>query len=171
LLVAAYLAGNSDLGTATFKQLKPCASPSDTACVVAWSSFLEGTKGPRVFGHAAKDAGSPLCVNPAAPGGGRASIKAYLSKPSLAPPSDPPYVETIGQLSAECVADDQGTILSVRIEPGKYADLLALALDKMGSGRPGWGLHSLDISLVQGNMIDLIGTQSAAWLARKKPSS
>jgi hypothetical protein len=110
---------------------------------------------------------SPLCVNPAAPGGGRAPIKAYLSKPSLAPVSDPPYVETIGQLSAECVTDDKGAILSIRIEPGKYADLLALALGRMGSAPGGWGLHPLDISLVQGNMIDLIGTQSAAWSARR----
>jgi len=167
LLVAAYLAGNPDLGSATFKSIKPCASTSDTGCIVAWSSYVEGTEGPRVFGH--PPAGmSPLCVNPAAPGGGRAPIKAYLSKPSLAPESDPPYVETIGQLTAECVTDDKGAILSIRIEPGKYADLLALALEKMGSGRAAWGLHSLDISLVQGNMVDLIGTQSMAWVAKRK---
>jgi len=167
LLVAAYLAGNVDLGTATLKRIKPCAAPGDTGCLVAWSSYREGDPNRRFFGSAPTGM-SPLCVNPAAPAGGRAPIKAYLSKPSLAPASDPPYVETIGQLSAECTVDAQGAMLGIRIEPGRYADLLGLALDRMGSGRAGWGLHSLDISLVQGNMIDLIGTQGAAWLAKRK---
>jgi len=167
LLVSAYLAGNSDLGIGTLKHIKPCAGPTDTACLVAWSSFREGDQNRRFFGSAPKGM-APLCVNPAAPAGGRAPIKAYLSKPALAPASDPPYVETIGQLSGECTTDAQGAFLKIRIEPGRYADLLALALDRMGSGLPGWGLHALDISLVQGNMVDLIGTQSAAWLAKRK---
>jgi len=35
------------------------------------------------------------------------------------------------------------------------------------SPAPVWGEHPLDISLVQGNMIDLIANQTAAWLAKK----
>jgi hypothetical protein len=34
-------------------------------------------------------------------------------------------------------------------------------------GDAGWGLHVADISLVQGNMLDVIGAESAAWAARR----
>ena len=36
-----------------------------------------------------------------------------------------------------------------------------------GAAGATWGTHMLDINLVQGNMLDLIGRQTAAWLARR----
>lgn len=163
LLVAAYLAGNVDVGAATFHSIPPCRAAAQTGCVVAWSSYRADATGARVFGGTHD--GAALCVNPAAIGGGKGMLKAYLSRPAIAPPSDPPYVEAVGQLSAECVADKAGAVLRVTIEPGRYADLLTLLFDH-ATTTPSWGLHTLDISLVQGNMLDLIGGQSAAWMRR-----
>ena len=165
LLVAAYLAGNFNLDSATFRNIKPCGRPDQTGCLVAWQSYLDTQEGPRFFGNA-KPSNTPICVNPAAVSGGRVALESYFSKPGFAPPSDPPYVELHGQLTAECVADAQGAVLRVRIEPGPAAALLKSVIDQY-SQRPGWGAHGLDISLVQGNMIDLIGDQTTAWLARK----
>ena len=165
LLVAAYLAGNPDLNARSFHDVKPCAAPDQTGCVVAWSSYLDSYDGPRFFG-AAPSGVAPLCVNPAAIRGGRGSLETYLSKPSFAPDTDPPYVELVGQLTAECAADAQGAVLRVHIEPGPAAGLLGVVMQRF-SPAPGWGEHPLDISLVQGNMIDLIDSQTAAWLARK----
>jgi hypothetical protein len=162
LLVGAYLAGNPDLTTDSLKRIKPCAALGETGCITAWSSYLQTTPGAHIFG-AAKPGKTALCVNPAAPGGGRGLLKPYLNRPGLAPDSDPPYVETIGQMSAECVADAGGTVLRIRIEPGKYAELLTASLGRASSAAPGWGLHPLDISLVQGNMIDMIEAQAAYW--------
>jgi hypothetical protein len=164
-LVAAYLAGNTDLSAKSFRHIPPCAAADQTGCVVAWSTYGDAYEGPRFFGGTGKGE-PPLCVNPAAIAGGRGMAKAYLSKPSFAPAGDPPYVETIGQLSAECVADGKGAVLRVRVDPeGKYAALLNAAF--AGLTLPAaWGLHTLDISLVQGNMVDLIGSQSAAWAKR-----
>ncbi|WP_174273845.1 DUF3089 domain-containing protein [Sphingomonas bacterium] len=160
-LVGAYLAGNPDLTASSLRAIPPCRRLGATGCVTAWSSYRDADASRRVFG-AGKPGDAALCVNPAAPEGGRGMIEAYLPRPSLAPASDPPYVETIGQLSAECVADGAGTVLRIRIEPGAYADLLGVALDRMASAG-GWGLHSLDINLVQGNVVAMIAAQSAAW--------
>jgi hypothetical protein len=75
--------------------------------------------------------------------------------------ADYAYVETIGQISAECVADAKGAALRIRVEPdGKYADMIGAGFKRLTGA---WGMHTLDISLVQGNMVDLIAAQSAAW--------
>jgi hypothetical protein len=166
LLVAAYLAGNPDLNARSVHDVKPCAAPDQTGCVVAWSSYIDTYDGPRYFGTTPAGI-PPLCVNPAAIGGGRGALETYLSKPSFAPAEDPPYVELAGQLTAECVADAQGAVLRIHIEPGPAAGLLGVVLQKF-SPSPVWGEHPLDISLVQGNMIDLIGGQTKAWLAHHK---
>ena len=165
LLVAAYLAGNPDLNAQSFHAVKPCAAADQTGCVVAWSSYLDTYSGPRFFGGT-RSGVPPLCVNPAAITGGRGPLETYLSKPSFAPETDPPYVELAGQMTAECVADAGGAVLRVHIEPGPAAGLLGVVMQRF-SPMPAWGEHPLDISLVQGNMIDLIGSQSAAWIARK----
>lgn len=163
LLVAAYLAGNLDLSAKSFQSIPPCASADQTGCLVAWSSYRDGQDGDRFFGGT-KNGEPPLCVNPAALTGGRGLAKPYLSKPALSPPSDPPYVEPLGQISAECVTDDKGAVLRIHIErDGKFAGLLAYALNQLALPG-GWGLHALDISLVQGNLVDLLGTQGAAWV-------
>lgn len=163
LLVAAYLAGNRDLSARSFASIPPCAAADQTGCLVAWSSYREGHEGERFFGGT-KAGEPPLCVNPAALAGGRGLAKPYLSKPALAPESDPPYVEPIGQISAECVTDDKGAVLRIHVESaGKYAGLISYALNQLALPG-GWGLHTLDISLMQGNMVDLLGTQSAAWV-------
>ena len=165
LLVAAYLAGNLDLNARSFRKLAPCTTTEQTGCVVAWSSYLDTYTGLRFFGGTPAGV-PPLCVNPAAVGGGRGALKTYLSKPNFAPETDPPYIELSGQLTAECVADAGGAVLRVHIEPGPAAGLLGVVLQRY-SPLPAWGEHPLDISLVQGNMIDLIGTQTTAWLSRK----
>ena len=165
LLVAAYLAGNPDLNAQSFHAVKPCAAADQTGCVVAWSSYLDTYSGPRFFGGT-RSGVPPLCVNSAAIAGGRGTLETYLSKPSFAPETDPPYVELAGQMTAECVADAGGAVLRVHIEPGPAAGLLGVVLQRF-SPMPAWGEHPLDISLVQGNMVDLIGSQSAAWLKRK----
>jgi hypothetical protein len=164
LLVAAYLAGNIGLDRASFKTIPPCTMAGQAGCVVGWSTYFEGYDGPRAFGHAA--GGAPLCVNPAAVAGGRGALDGFLGKPSFAPAGDPPLIEMYGQISAECVTDDKGAVLRIRFEPGPNAELLRLGLQRY-SPAPAWGLHPLDISLVQGNMIDLIGSQTKAWLARR----
>lgn len=163
LLVAAYLAGNLALDRASFRAIPACTSTQQAGCVIGWSTYVEGYDGPRLFGHAA--GGAPLCVNPTAICGGRGLLDGFLGKPRFAPAGDPPLVEMAGQLSGQCINDGNGAVLAVRVEAGPYAEMLRAVLAAYSPGPP-WGLHPLDISLVQGNMIGLIELQSKAWLAR-----
>ena len=59
--------------------------------------------------------------------------------------------------------DANGAVLRIRIEPSRYQGLLTAAPDRPGSNRSSWGLHPLDISLVQGNMLAMLGAQAEAW--------
>jgi hypothetical protein len=75
-MVVAYAIGFSllegDFGT-SLKTLKPCATPTQTGCVIGWNSYLEGSD-TRAFAtraiprfeaeHGAGTAGHLLCLNP-----------------------------------------------------------------------------------------------------------
>ena len=78
----------------------------------------------------------------------------------------PEIADDLARLTAECVADAGGAVLRVHIEPGPAAGLLGVVLQKF-SPMPAWGEHPLDISLVQGNIIDLMARQTQAWLINK----
>ena len=72
-----------------------------------------------------------------------------------------------GQLTGECVADGQGAVLRVRTVPGPLAPLVQQLLDRSQLAG-GWGLHILDVSLVQGNLLDLAESQGKAWAAQAR---
>ena len=176
LLVSAILAGpravttpaGQDVG-GTFKSTPLCRTSGQAGCVVVWSTYAEEDKSPmRVFARNPPEGGlSAACIDPAAPQGGRAALKADLPRPAMAPASDPPFVEVVGQLSAACVTDDQGSVLRVRVEPGRYGDLLK-ATEASVTRLPNWGLHVVDVSFTAGNLRDLVAAQSAAWTAAKR---
>lgn len=173
-LVSAFLAGDPALSVpvgrasgGTFKHIPTCTAAAQTRCVYVWGSYLANDAAPaRVFGRNPADGSLAACVNPAAPAGGKALLTSYMPKPSFAPPSDPPYIELVGQLSGECSADAQGNVLRVTIEPTPFGGMLGPVLAHLGD--PGWGLHVADISLVQGNMLDVVGAETAAWVARRR---
>lgn len=168
-LVAAFLAGDPVLPVpagatvgGVFKHIPLCASAAQTGCAYVWSSYLDSDVSPkRVFGN---DPGGGLvagCVSPAAPGGGDGELKAYLPRPAGAPVSDPPWVTLRGQLTGACTTDGRGSVLRVRVVAGPLADALGAALGR--GGTPGWGLHRLDVNLVEGNILDVLDAELAGW--------
>jgi pimeloyl-ACP methyl ester carboxylesterase len=172
-LVSAFLAGDQSLQVpkgarvgGTFKHVPLCAAAAETGCVYVWGSYLAGDDQPvRFFGN---DGGNGLvaaCVSPAAPAGGAGALKTYLPKPAMAAAADPPWIEAEAQLSAACLADDKGNVLRVSVLPGRFAPLLTTMLQEI-SARPKWGLHRLDVSFVQGNILDVIAAQSESWSKR-----
>lgn len=174
-LVAAYLAGDPALGLpsaggattgGTFKHVAVCTRADQTGCVYAWGSYQAADTSRHVFG-ADRSPGlgvgqKAACASPAAPGGGAGLLKSYFPKPADAPDGDAPWIEAVGQLSAACTADAGGQVLRVSTLPGVYQNRMAAALDHSDSS-PGWGLHRIDVNLVQGNMLDVIAAQAKAW--------
>ena len=170
-LVSAFLAGDPGLeispqggAGATLKAIPTCAAKGATGCVYAWASYAADDAGAgRIFGHDPGAGVLAACVNPAAPGGGAAPLDSYLRKPAEAPSGDPPWVEVVGGYTGACTGDAQGHVLRVSVAPGRYASLRERLLAAVS--RPGWGLHPLDVGLVQGDMLDEVGAQGRAWAA------
>jgi len=175
LLVAAYLAGDlgfsvpegKDMG-GTFKSVPLCGSAGQFGCALVWSAYQDGdASSPRFFGVNPGPGLAAACTNPAALVGGRAPLEGFILKPAFAPADDPPWVEMAGQLTGACVADAQGVVLRVRTVPGPLAPLAQQLLDR-SQLIGGWGLHILDVSLVQGNLLDLAQSQGKAWAAQPR---
>ncbi len=168
-LVSAFLAGDPVLPVpagarvgGVFRHIPLCASAAQTGCAYVWSSYLDSDATPnRAFGNNPGGGLVAGCVSPAAPGGGDGELKAVLPRPATAAVSDPPWIELRGQLTGACTADDRGNVLRVHIVPGPFAAGLEAAFTR--GGTPGWGLHRLDVNLVEGNILDVLDAELAGW--------
>lgn len=178
-MVAAYLAGHlaflvpqgRDAG-GSLPTIPLCRTNTQFGCVLAWSTYrTEDTSSPRFFAASRQPGMIAACVNPAAPAGGRATLRGFFSRPAGAPESDPPWVENVSGISGECVFDAQGGVLRVSADPGTVvAPILAPALQRAET-LPGWGTHIIDVSLVMGDIVELIGRQAEAWRASQQGSA
>jgi pimeloyl-ACP methyl ester carboxylesterase len=192
-LISALLLGTNlpvqkgqDLGT--FKSIPLCKSPTQIGCAVAYVSFRETSPPPKGsrFGvpREPNPAMQAACVNPAALGGGKAELHAYLSSgamiaaESAAPPAwtkdgakvATPFVSAPGLLTGECVSKDGFDYLSVGINADPNdprTDEIAGDVTVGPIVLKDWGLHLIDVNLAMGNLVDLVGSQSQAYLAKK----
>lgn len=122
------------------------------------------------------------CVNPAAPGGGKATLDAYLPTASLVGTPQPmqwskdsapvttPFVKLPGMIAGECVERDGARYFSITLD----ADPADPRTDEIpGDGMVGprrlddWGLHLIDMNLAMGDLVKLAASQAAAWAATK----
>ena len=122
------------------------------------------------------------CTNPAALGGGSGDLHAYLStdgrtivgttppKPWVVPARqiDTPWVSVPGLLTAQCASNDNATYLEVTVHAdpsgGRTDDIIGDIRGNAGA-QANWGLHLVDVNLAMGNLLDIVGQQSKAWLA------
>jgi len=173
-----------DVGGA-FQHVPLCHSASQTGCVITYASFRSTVPPPAdtLFGKVADPTMIAACTNPAALGGGSGELHAYLStdgrtitattppKPWVIPerPIDTPWVSVPGLLTARCAANDNATYLEVTVhgDPSdpRTDDIIG---DITANGRviASWGLHLVDANLAMGNLLDIVGLQAKAWVAR-----
>ena len=195
-LISALLLGTSlavpkgkDVGGA-FQHIPLCHSTSQVGCAIAYASFRSTIPPPANsrFGRVQGENMQAACVNPAALGGGRGELHAYLSaagrsivgsaaepRPWVTPakPIETPFVSVPGLLTAQCVANDKGSYLEVTVH-GNPADPRVddIAGDVMANGEvnPSWGLHLIDVNLAMGNLVDIVREQGKAFVAASKKS-
>jgi len=173
-----------DVGGA-FQHVRLCRSESQTGCVITYASFRSTAPPPAntLFGKVTEQDMTAACTNPAALGGGSGELHAYLStdgrtivgsaspKPWVVPARqiDTPWVSVPGLLTAQCASNDNATYLEVTVHPdpsgGRTDDIIG---DLRGNGgvQEKWGLHLVDVNLAMGNLLDVVGQQSKAWLAK-----
>jgi Protein of unknown function (DUF3089) len=79
--------------------------------------------------------------------------------------ASPAWVEAIGQFTGTCQANSGANIFVVTVLAGQFSAQNTGIL-KAAEVAPGWGVHPLDISLVQGNILDVLDAEIATWQAQ-----
>ncbi len=191
-IISALLLGTSlpvpkgkDVGGA-FQHVPLCHAANQTGCVVTYASF-RATMPPPANSRFGKVPGENMisgCTNPAALGGGSGELHSYLGSkgsgivstaeavpgPWVKPeqPIATPFVSVPGLLTAECVANESGSYLAVSVHgdpAGTRASDIVGDVVVNGQVLPDWGLHLIDANLAMGNLIDIVGRQSKAYLS------
>ncbi|WP_066803420.1 DUF3089 domain-containing protein [Sphingomonas asaccharolytica] len=172
-----------------FKAIPLCRAVGQTGCAINFASFRADSPPPadgKLFGASAGPGLEAACVNPAALGGGKASLHAYLGAgaemvtasgeqqgPWTNPPKpiNEPFVEVPGLLSAECRSEGNHNFLAIIINPapsGKRTNVIVGDVIIDGRKLPDWGLHRIDMNLTMGNLIDVVRVQTKSYLATKR---
>lgn len=175
-----------DLGGA-FQHVPLCRSASQTGCVITYASFRSTVKPPpnTLFGKVADPNMVAACTNPAALGGGSGALHAYLStngstivgttppKPWVVPerPVDTPWVSVPGLLTAQCASNENAAYLEVTVHGDPSDPRTDDITGDLGVGaqvQANWGLHLVDVNLAMGNLVDIVGQQTKAWLGKTR---
>lgn len=175
-LVSAVLLGLSvpeDPTDGGFANVPPCRSATEVGCHLAWASYRAtdppGTTG--LFARPTASGGRSTCTNPGDLGGtaGRVPLRSYFTAEQspqgrgwLADGSAPraPWVLLAGLVEAECVERDGYHYLEITLVPDSVR-----TPDVPGDLPGGWGLHLIDANLAMGELVEIVSTQSAAWVS------
>ena len=127
-----------------------------------------------------------VCTNPAALGGGKGELKAYLSNTAAeiansaavgptwvkgkANPTTP-SVAVPGLLTGECVFKNGFNYRAAHVNADaadpRTDTIVGDVVGPGGQVAADWGLHLIDANIAMGNLVDVVGAQGKAWKARK----
>ena len=195
LMLSAMLGGTSVLvpkGTQVggdFKSVSLCRTSTQTGCAIVWASYRDTNPPPAnaIFGVSNREGYEAACTNPAKLEGGTAPLDAVFgfpwwhggvaqyAKPERSwrvngTPLSTRFARAPGRLSGICVKGRYANYLSVHVNtaPRTAFDNELTGEAAIGDNAyPDWGFHVVDIAIVQGDLIRLIGTQLAGWKARR----
>jgi pimeloyl-ACP methyl ester carboxylesterase len=151
---------------ASFKAVPLCDRAYQFGCVIGYSTYLAGlpVSADARFGADPAPGQRDACVNPAALLGHATLQPEFPVLGKLADIFQTTFIENPGLLTGECqrVADHDLLMIST----GSAGPILRSRLSSLESGDPDWGLHVIDLNLALGDLVELVGRQSAAWSAR-----
>lgn len=179
LVVAVLAGGNVQVRTdrtvgGSFRHIPLCTAGTQTACVVAWSSFPSVPPATSLFGRPGQgvslqagqtvSAGQQVaCVNPAAIGGGTAPLDDYFLREveKVTPPVSTQWLTFPDLYTGACESEGGATWLQVTdvAAPGDQRPVVA------ESQGPDWGYHADDLNLVLGNLVHDVAAEEAGWVA------
>jgi hypothetical protein len=174
LLVSTILAGgnvqvvNGKNVGGSFQHVPLCHDAAQTGCVIAYSTYLAGHPpgADARFGGAARPELAGACVNPAELLGHSVLDAELPTRGDVATVLGTTFVENPGLISAACTTAGGHTFLGISVQPrGVGAITLGRALNDLDARVAGWGLHALDVNLALGDLVAIVGRQSAAWTA------
>ncbi|HVG88507.1 MAG TPA: DUF3089 domain-containing protein [Gaiellales bacterium] len=183
-LVGAYIYGGNvevkegKLVGGDFKHISGCEAPKQIGCIVGFSTFDAPVPADSKFGRVGGrlSTGDPatrdiLCVNPAAPGGGPATLDTIFPSVPFAPGTtigigtqavgipqpdvSTTWIEAKGAYSGTCDSSDDADALEVSGLDG--APVLNAVPDAT------WGLHLVDANIALGDAVNLLKRQVKAY--------
>ena len=191
LLVSAILLGTSvqvpvgaDVG-GDFENVPLCRRERQTGCVISYSSFRSDAPPPAnsYFGVSRQPGWQAACTNPAALGGGKGELEAYLPADGKSLPIFPsrdvawvdddlgvevatPYVTLPGFFAGECREDDGFSYLAIDVNGDPSDPRLD---DIVGADiTPEWGLHLVDANVAMGTLVDVAKRQAQSYCGRQR---
>ena len=172
--------------TGAFKTIPLCKSATQTGCAISFVTFRDTIPPPANsrFGRVQNAEMEAACTNPAALAGGQGELKAYLSNAanianSAAPVPEwvkgkpqpkTPFVALPGFITGECVSKGGFHYLEARLAPNPSdprTDTINGDVVVGGQVAADWGLHLIDANIAMGNLVDIVGQQAKAYLAKK----
>jgi Protein of unknown function (DUF3089) len=171
-LISAHLLGaaiavpeGQDVG-GDLKNIPVCRKNDQAGCLLAYSTFRDSSPPPSnsKFGKVAM--GRAVCANPAALGGGKATLDPYMKPSQLKGGTrvTTPFVHLPDFLQGECVDRDEFTYLELSVLPSMSS---AHPTDVSADIGADWGLHLIDVHIAMGSLVDLAGAQAAAFAAQQ----
>jgi hypothetical protein len=174
----------------TFASIPLCSAGDATGCVIAYASARADAPPPAdfLFGSAGTAGMRASCVNPAELDGSAGQLKPHLpSGPILfdelaaprpwtvdGPPIETPFVSLPGLLNAQCVNRGGFSYLAITVNADPAdprTDTINGDVVVDGRVRAQRGLPLFDMHLAMGNLVDIVGRQSAAWRAAQTAPS
>jgi hypothetical protein len=154
-----------------FENIPACREGDDIGCVISFSSYAaaappsEATDG--IFGRARAEGQQALCVNPVELAGGNGLAdplvinRETLAGPPAAPNIATPYLSLPDALKAECVTSGEYSYLALsKADEADPRNLDRLLSETLG---PSWGLHLVDATAPQGDLVEVVGKQGEAY--------
>ena len=191
-IISAILAGGQvtvargkDIG-GDFKSMPLCRKAGQYGCVIAWNTFRAEIPPPADsrFGRTEAPDREVACVNPAALGGGDAELKALFPAGgnsggvTRGPPDwtgkglrlPTTFVSLPGLVHGECATTDGANYLKITLTPPETGSRARNFNGDIMIGPAvlkSWGLHMVDVNVVEGDLTALVDRQARSWLAQR----
>jgi Protein of unknown function (DUF3089) len=175
LIASAIIAGTSfqvapgqDVGGDT-QNMPLCRAVGQVGCIITFQTYRDSVPPePGALFGAPQGSTASACVNPAALAGGPGLLDAaapagtwVFTDPSAAAAITTPFIGVPGLNTAECKVKDGYSYLAITVN----ADASDPRADDIpGDGTPNWGLHTVDLSITQESLIDLVRSQATAYV-------
>jgi len=158
----------------SFRHIPTCSTPTETGCVIAYSTFGSTPPKNSLFGRPGqgvslqsgqtKSKGQQVaCVNPADFSDAPASPVPYFYAKSDPVPGvtvTTPWVSFPGLYTATCEHRGSATWLNITSAPGDRRPLV------QATNGPTWGFHTSDVNLTLGNLVLDVAYEEAAYTTR-----
>ena len=175
LIASAIIAGTSfqvaqgqDVGGDT-QNMPLCHAIGQVGCVITFQTYRDSAPPqPGALFGAPQGSTASACVNPASLSGGPGLLEAAVpagpwvfADPADAASITTPVVGVPGLITGECKVKDGYSYLAITINADPSDPR---ADDIPGDGAPNWGLHTLDLSITQESLIELVRNQATAYV-------